>query len=75
MELNGGLGSTQQFGLSETAHYLAPTLSWQISDSSTIRVSPTFGLTNASDRMLLRFGYSYEVRGFRNKVASLFGRK
>lgn len=75
MELYGGLGSTQQFGFSQTAHYLAPTLLWQISDSSSIRVSPGFGLTNASDRMLLRFGYSYELRGFRNKVASLFGRK
>ncbi len=75
VELYGGLGSTQQFGFGQTAHYLAPTIMWQISDGSSVRVSPAFGLTGPSDRMLLRFGYSYELRGFRNKVASLFGRK
>jgi hypothetical protein len=75
LELYGGLGSTQQFGFGETAHYLAPALLWQLSDSSSVRVSPAFGLTNVSDRMLLRVGYSYEIRGFRNKVASLFGKK
>ncbi len=75
LELYGGLGSTESFGLSDTAHYLAPTLSWQISDGSTLKISPAFGLTNLCDRMLLRVGYSYEIRGFGNKVASLFGRK
>jgi hypothetical protein len=72
LELYGGLGSTHAFGLAETAHYLAPALRWQITDNSAIRVSPGFGLTNVSDRMLLRIGYSYEVRGFRQKVASMF---
>ncbi len=75
LELYGGLGSTESFGLRDTAHYLAPTVSWQIGDGSTLRISPAFGLTSLSDRMLLRIGYSYEIRGFGSKVASLFGRK
>jgi hypothetical protein len=74
LELYGGLGSTQAFGLSNTAHYLAPSLRWQVSDNSSIRVSPGFGLTHLSERMLLRVGYSYELRGFGNRMAALFGR-
>jgi hypothetical protein len=75
LELYGGLGDSRNFGLKQTAHYLAPTLSWQVSDGSTLRFSPGFGLTADSAPVLLRFGYSYEIRGFRNKVAALFGRK
>ncbi len=75
LEIYGGLGSTEQFGLPQTAHYLAPTVLWRFGEGSSIRVSPGFGLTPNSDRMLLRIGYSYEIEGFRNKVAELFGRK
>ncbi len=74
LELYGGLGSTVLFGLAGTAHYLAPVVSWQISDSSVVRFSPGFGLTASSQPVLLRFGYSYEIRGFGSKVASLLGR-
>ena len=75
LELYGGLGDSRNFGLKRTAHYLAPALSWRVSDSTTLRVSTGFGLTSNSAPVLLRFGYSYEVRGFRDKVASLFRRK
>jgi hypothetical protein len=71
LELYGGLGSSQRFGLQDTAHYLAPAFSWQLSDSSSLRFSPAIGLTNGSAPVLLRFGYSYELHGFRNKLASL----
>ena len=64
MELYGGLGSTQQFGFRDTAHYLAPTLSWKIGDNSTFRVSPGIGLTHGSEPVLLRFGFSYEIGDF-----------
>ena len=56
------------------AHYIAPALVWQLSDNSNVRISPGFGLTGNSDRVLLRVGYSYEFRGFGDKVAALFGR-
>ena len=75
LELYGGLGDSRNFGLKQTAHYLAPALSWQVGDNTTVRISAGFGLTANSAPVLLRFGYSYEIRGFRDKVASLFGRK
>jgi hypothetical protein len=75
LELYGGLGDSRNFGLKQTAHYLAPTLSWQVSDNSTLRISPAFGLTSNSQPVLLRFGYSYEIEGFGDKLRSLFGRK
>jgi hypothetical protein len=72
LELYGGLGSTQGFGFHDTAHYLAPVVSWQISDNASVRFSPAIGLTRASEPALLRFGYSYEIRDFRSKMAQLF---
>ncbi len=72
-ELYGGLGSTRGFGLRDTAHYLAPVVSWRISDSSSLHFSPAIGLTHLSNPVLLRFGYSYEIRGFGRKVAQMFG--
>jgi len=74
VELYGGLGSTRQFGFRDTAHYLAPALSWQVSDSSSLRLSPAFGLTPGSAPLLLRFGYSYELQGVGGKIAALLRR-
>lgn len=71
-ELYGGLGSTERFGFAETAHYLAPVISWRIGDNAAIHFSPAFGLNHNSNPVLFRFGYSYEVRGFGRKVASFF---
>jgi hypothetical protein len=72
-EVYGGLGSTNGFGFKGTAHYLAPVIAWQVSENSTLRFSPAIGLTDVSARSLVRFGYSYEIRGFADKVARLFG--
>ena len=73
LELYGGLGSTERFGFAHTAQYIAPSISWQLGDNATFRVSPAFGLTSGADRFLLRVGYSYEVRAFGRKVAAMFG--
>jgi hypothetical protein len=73
VELYGGLGSTLGFGLHDTAHYVAPVVAWQISDTSSLRFSPGIGLTHQSSPVLLRFGYSYEIRGFGDKVKHFFG--
>jgi hypothetical protein len=72
-EVYGGLGSTNGFGFKDTAHYFAPVIAWQVSENSTVRFSPAIGLTDVSARSLVRFGYSYEIRGFGDKVARLFG--
>jgi hypothetical protein len=72
-ELYGGLGTTQGFGFKDTAHYLGPTIAWQLGDSTALHFSPAVGLTHGSNPLLLRFGYSFEVRGLRNRVSRLFG--
>jgi hypothetical protein len=74
-EMYGGLGSTLGFSPRGSAHYVAPVVSWAISDNSTLRFSTGFGLTDQSNPLLLRFGYSYEVQGFGARMAKLFGRK
>ena len=74
LELYGGLGSSQRFGFADTAHYIAPVVAWRLNDNMTLHFSPGFGLTGLSEPALIRFGYSYEIRGFRDVVASLFGR-
>ncbi len=75
LEMYGGLGSSERFGLSDTSHFLAPTLAWRLSEESSLKVSPGFGLTGNSERFLLRVGYSYEIEGFGSRVARMFRRK
>ncbi|HSB75808.1 MAG TPA: hypothetical protein VLC12_09175, partial [Terriglobales bacterium] len=72
LEFYGGVGSSVSFGLQQTAHYAAPVLAWELSDKSTFSISPALGLTRYSNPVLLRLGYSYEIRGFRNKLIKLF---
>jgi hypothetical protein len=72
-EMYGGLGTTNGFGLHDTSHYFAPIVSWQVSDNATLRFSTGIGLTQGSSPVLMRFSYSYEVRGFGRKMAALFG--
>lgn len=64
IELYGGLGTHEHFGLAETSHYLAPTLAWSVPNGPTFKVSPGFGLTGQSNGFLLRLGVSYEISQF-----------
>jgi hypothetical protein len=74
IEFYGGLGSTQDgFGVHDTAHYVAPVFSWQISENGSLRFSPAVALTHEGSPVLLRFGYSYEIRGFGGKLAQFLG--
>jgi hypothetical protein len=70
-EMYGGLGSTEQFGLKETEHYLAPGILWSLGNSK-IKFEPAFGLNGNSSRALLRIGYTYEINGFGDKVKKMF---
>jgi len=72
VEMYGGLGDTQSFGLHETSQYLAPAIAWNLPSGWTIRVSPGFGLNDNSHRLLLRWGLSREFSGFGEIVRSLF---
>lgn len=60
-EAYGGLGSTEAFSASEQRHFLAPVVAWHVTARTTIKASAGFGLTSASDRLLLRVGLSYEL--------------
>src|SRR5438128_5896744 len=73
-EMYGGLGGALGFGPRDTAHYIAPVISWMVGDNSTLRFSPGFGLTQESNPVLIRFGYIYEIQGFRSRVSRFFGR-
>jgi hypothetical protein len=73
VEMYGGLGGTQSFGLHETSHYLAPVMAWNLPAGWTIRLSPGFGLNDNSHRLLLRWGLSREFPGFGEVVRGLFG--
>lgn len=64
VEVYGGLGTHTDFGLHETSHYVAPTVSWTLANGTAFQVSPGFGITASSARFLLRFGVSYEVAQF-----------
>jgi hypothetical protein len=59
-EMYGGLGDTDGFGLSNTSHYLAPTVTWNVPAGPTFRISPGFGLNGNSNGFLLRLGMTYE---------------
>lgn len=76
IEMYGGLGSTLD-GLTPrgTAHYVAPVVSWAVSDNATLRFSTGVGLTDQSNPVLLRIGYSYELAGVGSRISKLFGAK
>jgi hypothetical protein len=76
IEVYGGLGSTEDgFSVRDTAHYVAPVVSWQVGDNSSLRFSPSFALTHEGSPVVFRFGYSYEVRAFGSRLAQFFGGK
>ena len=73
VEMYGGLGDVQSFGLRETSHYLAPALAWNLPSGWTVRLSPGFGLNHNSHRLLMRWGLSREFSGFGEVVTRLLG--
>ena len=75
VEMYGGLGDWDRFGIKDTSQYIAPVLAWQIGDAQQLKVSPGFGISSNSQRMLLRFGYTYEIHGFGSMVSQMFGGK
>jgi hypothetical protein len=60
VEVYGGLGVTQPEP-AETRHFVAPVVTWRPTPRSLFKVSVGFGVTEASERYLLRVGYSMEL--------------
>jgi hypothetical protein len=76
VEIYGGLGDTQNFGLHNTSHYIAPAIAWNLPSDWTLRLSPGLGLNDNSHRLLLRWGLAREFSGFGDAIHGLFrGRK
>lgn len=73
VEMYGGLGDRDDFGLSGTSHYVAPVLAWNLPSGLDLRLSPGFGLNDDSHRFLLRWGVSQEFSGFGDAIRRLFG--
>lgn len=72
VEMYGGLGTHEHFGLQDTSHYVAPTVAWTVANGTSFTVSPTFGITEASARFLLRFAVSYEFDQFWRAARRVF---
>jgi hypothetical protein len=64
VEVYGGLGTHEEFGLSRTSQYVAPVVAWTLANGTRFQVSPGFGVTSNSVGFLLRFGVSYEISQF-----------
>ena len=70
-ELYGGLGDVYAFGFRDTAQYLAPVLLWRFADSMSLRLSPSFGITDGSVPFMMRFSILYEIGNFGSRLRSL----
>jgi hypothetical protein len=60
LELYGGLGDTDDFGLDGTSHYIAPAIAWNLPQGLSMKLSSGFGLNDDSHRFVLRYGVAYE---------------
>ena len=60
-EMYGGLGDRYSFGLQDTSHYLASTVSFRPPNGPSFMISPAMGLNDNSHGFLLRVGVSYEI--------------
>ena len=64
VEMYGGLGDANGFGLRLTSQYLGPTVNWAAPNGMTVAFSPQFGLNGYSIPVLYRFSVSYEFQQF-----------
>ena len=72
VEMYGGLGDAHNITMTGTSQYLAPVFSWELPNGTSLRISPTFGLTANSHRFLVRFGVSHEFGGFVRRLRQMF---
>ncbi len=72
VEIYGGLGTHETFGLRNTSNYVAPTVSWTLANGVMFTVSPGFGVTETSAPFLLRLGVSHEFAQFGHSLRRMF---
>jgi hypothetical protein len=72
VELYGGLGDAHNITMAGTSQYVAPVLSWELSNGTSFRISPTFGMTPNSHKFLFRFGVAHELGGFGRRLRQMF---
>ncbi len=72
IEFYGGMGDWHRFGFAKTSQYVGPTLAWRLSNGTSIKISPNFGLTKESHRALIRFSVSHEFPRFDRQIRQLF---
>jgi len=70
VELYGGLGDLNSFGLKATSQYLGPALTFNLPRGPSMSFSPNFGLNANSMGVLYRFRVSYEF----SQISSWFRR-
>ncbi len=61
VEAYGGLGSTEAFERGRQRHFVAPVMAWRVGERTSLKASVGFGLTDTSDRYLVRLGFAYEL--------------
>jgi hypothetical protein len=61
LEVYGGLGTTEAGASGATRQFVAPVIAWHVTRGSQFKTSVAFGLTNASDRFVLRVGYVFDL--------------
>lgn len=62
VELYGGLGDSNSFGLRDTSQYIGPALAFDVPHGPTISFSPNFGLNGNSLGTIFRVKVSYELQ-------------
>ena len=67
LEFYGELGDANQFGLSRTAHYLGPAISWELASGLAFKAAPSFGLTGESQRAFVHFAVVYDIPDFKKR--------
>jgi hypothetical protein len=66
VELYGGLGELDGFGLKATSHYAAPSVAFNIPRGPTVSFSPSFGLNDNSVGVIYRIKVAYEFQQISN---------
>jgi len=61
VEMIGALGDNERFGFyrNEQQHYIGPVFTYDLSPRWSVRLEPAFGLSDVSDRFMLRTGVAY----------------
>jgi hypothetical protein len=72
MELYGGLGDSDQFGLARISHISGRHFSSELANGVAFKAAPNFGLTSESQRVFIHFAVIYDVPDLKKRVREWF---